>query len=256
MDEKAHRLVLDIGNSRMKLGLFHGGCLVRQAAVSNGDLPGVKAFLGDQQVDAVAVGTVKQEDAALADLLSSLAPMKVINGLSPAHLRNGYSTPETLGADRWANAVAASLLFPGRAVLTIALGTCVIYDLVDRAGLYRGGIISPGARMRAQAMHGSTARLPSVEPVDHPERIGVSTVGCLQAGVYHGLRSELLNTIAEIRQQHPGLVVVLTGGDGLRFARALENGIFAHPFLTLYGLYALSLFDRTAADPIAPLHGR
>jgi hypothetical protein len=40
---------------------------------------------------------------------------------------------------------------------------------------------------------------------------------------------------------------VLTGGDALRFARALESGIFAHPFLTLLGLHALSLPARLAS---------
>ena len=41
-------------------------------------------------------------------------------------------------------------------------------------------------------------------------------------------------------KESPAMAVVLTGGDGLRFARALESGIFAIPFLTLEGYHALA----------------
>lgn len=252
MHPKTDRLVLDIGNSRTKLGLFSTGRLARYAAIANGHLSRVQELVGTSPLDRVVVGSVAQEDADLMAGLQAIGPVQVVTGGSPSHLRNLYTTPSTLGADRWANAVGASLLFPGRSVLAVSLGTCTIYDLVDAQGAYHGGLISPGFRMRARAMSEFTARLPMVEPVAHPQRIGLSTMECLAAGVHHGLRAEMVTTIAEIRQQHPGLVVVLTGGDALRFARGLENGIFAHPFLTLFGLHALSLFDRPAAGAPSP----
>lgn len=253
MEPYTDRLVLDIGNSRTKLGLFSAGRLARQAVLANGDLSGIRNFLGAYAVERVVLGSVVRDDAQFWSSLGSIGEVHRITGASPSHLQNLYSTPETLGVDRWANAVGASLLFPGRAVLAISLGTCAIYDLVDSCGVYRGGIISPGFRMRARSMGEFTARLPVVEPVEDPLRIGLSTLDCLSAGVHHGLRSELKATIAEIGQQHPDLAVVLTGGDALRFARGLENGIFAHPFLTLFGLHALSLFDRPALG--APVSG-
>ena len=252
MDPHTDRLILDIGNSRTKLGLFSAGRLVRQAFVRNGDLSGVRDLLGTNSVERVVVGSVAREDAQLMVGLGAIAPVLVVTGGSPSHLRNLYTTPETLGADRWANAVGASLLFPGRTVLAISLGTCAIYDLVDGNGVYRGGIISPGFHMRAMAMGEFTARLPVVEPAEDPPGTGLSTTDCLAAGIHHGLRTELRATIGEIRQQHPDLAVVLTGGDAPRFARGLENGIFAHPFLTLFGLHAFSLFDRPTAGLPAP----
>lgn len=251
MDPHTHRLVLDTGNSRTKLGLFSNGRLTRNAMIANGDLSGVLGFLRNGTVERVVVGSVACEDKHLINGLGSIGTVQIITGESPSHLQNHYTTPETLGADRWANAVGASLVFPGRAALAISLGTCVIYDLVNAHGIYLGGIISPGFRMRARAMSEFTARLPMIEPEQDPARIGLSTTACLSAGIHHGLRAELLMTIAEIRQQHPDLAVVLTGGDALRFARGLECGIFAHPFLTLFGLYALSLYDRPVAGATA-----
>jgi type III pantothenate kinase len=249
MDPTTDRLVLDIGNSRAKLGLFSQGRLARHTAIASDDLSGIRDLLGEGTVERVVIGSVAQEDTHLMNELGSIGTVHVITGESPSHLRNLYTTPETLGADRWANAVGASLIFPGRAVLAISLGTCVTYDLVDTHGAYRGGIISPGFRMRARSMGEFTARLPVVDPAEDPPRLGLSTADCLSAGVHHGLRAEMLTTIAGIRQQHQGLAVVLTGGDAPRFARGLENGIFAHPFLTLFGLYALSLSDHPAAGP-------
>lgn len=247
MDPHTDRLVLDIGNSRTKVGLFSSGRLVRLAVVANGHLSAIREVVGSGTVGRVVVGSVAREDTNLMTGLASIGALTVVTGGSPSHLINLYLTPETLGADRWANAVGASLIFPSRAVLAISLGTCATYDLVDAGGAYLGGMISPGFRMRARAMEEFTARLPLVEPTQDPVRIGLSTEACLSAGVHHGLRAELLATIAEIGQQHAGLAVVLTGGDAPRFARGLENGIFAHPFLTLFGLHALSLFDRPAA---------
>ncbi len=247
MDQTNGRLVLDIGNSRTKLGIFVRGRLVGKTTVSNGDLPAVLQFAQGRSFDAIVVGSVVQEDTALLTGLQALAPVRMIAGTSPSHLRNGYGTPETLGADRWANAVGGSLFFPDRAVLIVSLGTCVVYDLVDAQGTYRGGLISPGLRMRARSMNAFTARLPLVEVPEVPPHVGLSTSACMAGGAHHGLRLELAGLISEWRQQHQGLAVVLTGGDALRYARALENGIFAHPSLTLVGLHALSFFDPPAA---------
>ena len=250
MEARTDRLVLDIGNTRTKLGLFANGRLVRHAVSANGDLAAIRSIAASGQVGQIVVGSVTGEDRTFLDQLASLGNVVVITGTSPSHLRSAYTTPHTLGADRWANAVGASLMFPERAVLSVSLGTCMILDLVDASGTYQGGIIAPGFGMRARALNAFTARLPLIEPPAQPMRIGRSTAECLAAGVHHGLRAELSGTIAEIRQQHGDLAVVVTGGDAVRFARALENGIFAHPFLTLHGLHALSLFDRQA--PPAP----
>lgn len=255
------RLVLDIGNSRVKGGLFRHGHLLRQATFPARDAAALAAFLAGHGPAAVVVGSVAAPDAAFVEALRVIAPVIEVTGETPyadagragarRGMRSAYRTPGTLGVDRWANAVAASLLFPGRPALAISLGTCVIYDLVSAEGEHLGGLISPGFRMRARAMGEFTARLPVVDPPEDPPFIGTSTEECLASGTHHGLRAELAHFIALLRQQYPGLAVVLTGGDALRFARALESGIFAHPFLTLLGLHALSLPDNLASSPAA-----
>ena len=240
-------LVLDIGNSRTKLALFAGGKLLRAGVAANGDAAAITAFVGTERIARIALGSVAREDAMLLEQLGSIAPVTIITGATASPLHNAYSSPTTLGVDRLANAVGAARMFPGRAVLAIDLGTCVTYDVVDANGAYCGGIISPGLRMRAQAMHAYSARLPEVDPAENTPLIGRDSDESLSSGAHHGLRAELKALIAEIGQQHADLAVVLTGGDAPRFERALENGIFAHPYLTLLGLHAILEHTTSAA---------
>lgn len=235
----SRHLVLDIGNSRTKAGLFRDRRLLRTASVPNEDVQALRSFLSADAVDHIACGSVAAEAPAFVQALQTLAPLTLLRGDSPAPITNAYASPLTLGVDRLANAVAAWSLFPGRAVLAVDLGTCITYDLVSRYGAFIGGIISPGFSMRAKAMHAFSARLPEVEAPEGTPLMGTTTDECLSSGTHHGVRLELRAVIAELGQQHPDLAVVLTGGDAPRFARALENGIFAHPFLTLLGLHAL-----------------
>lgn len=244
-------LVLDIGNSRTKAGLFSRGRLLRTAFLPNGEASAVKDLLSGEVVSRICCGSVAAANTDYMRALETIAPVTLLRGDSPGPITNSYDSPTTLGVDRWANAVAAASLFPGRAVLAVDLGTCITYDLITRARGFVGGIISPGLRMRARAMHAFSARLPEVEAPEDAPLIGASTTECLASGVHHGIRAEMRQVIAELEQQHPDMAVVLTGGDAPRFARALENGIFAHPYLTLLGLHALLVH----AHPYTPAGG-
>lgn len=189
-------------------------------------------------------GSTARPDDALRRFLGGLAPALEITGASEAPIRNGYGTRPTLGADRLANATAALRRFPGRPSLVIDLGTCVTYDVCEVDGSYAGGAISPGLRMRAQAMNAYSARLPLVEPGASPELLGTTTQHGLEAGVHYGLLGEVEGFIRRYGQGRPQMAVLLTGGDAPRIARALESGIFALPLLTLEGYHALLLHHR------------
>ena len=245
-------LVVDVGNTRMKLGLFVRGRLLGHRVAAQGDIAAVGQLLGGSQLDRVALGSVGSPDPKLLDALRRLAPVTEITGTTPAPVRSLYISRNTLGVDRLANVVGAALLFPRRVVLAIDLGSCATYDLVDELTVHRGGIIAPGLRMRARAMHAYSARLPEVVPPDDPDLIGTNTANCLESGVHHGMLMELQGHIASFRQQHRGMAVVITGGDAPRFAKALKSGIFAHPTLTLLGLHALLHYDPDHGPPSSP----
>jgi type III pantothenate kinase len=82
--------------------------------------------------------------------------------------------------------------------------------------------------------------------------MGTGTASSLASGAFHGLLMEVWGFIAHFTAQHPGLAVVIGGGDALRFATALKSGIFAHPSLTLIGLHALLHYDPRRAAAARP----
>lgn len=245
-------LVLDVGNSRTKLGLFQQDRLVTRGSTANGDMAAVRAFVADRVLRGIALGSTAAPDEGFVHALGVLAPVLVITGTTPAPVRSRYATPLTLGADRLANVVAAVRRFPGRPVLVLDLGTCVTYDLCQADGTYQGGGISPGMHMRARAMNAYSARLPLIEPVGSPALLGTDTEASLAAGIHFGMLGELEGLIRRVGQQVADLAVVLTGGDALRFVRGLESGIFALPQLTLEGYHALLAHNRTLGGYPAP----
>lgn len=232
-------LVLDIGNTRTKAALFVAGAIVRHGMLVGNDGAALRSWLGGDRPMRVALASSGNEDPSLLACAQQLAPLTRITGQSPGPLASAYTTPHTLGTDRLANSVAAWRMFPQRVSMAIDLGTCITYDVVDEGGTYRGGAISPGLRMRAEAMHQHTARLPMVELEGVPGLLGTDTEGALRSGTFHGVLAELHGFTRACRQQWPHMAVVLTGGDAPLFVAALGTRIFADPLLTLRGLHAL-----------------
>lgn len=248
--EGSFDLVLDIGNSSTKAALFQGHHLCRVERVPHTAPAGLVELLGRVGPARIALGSVASEALLDLEMLKAVAPVHVITTTGPLPIHSAYTTQASLGVDRIANAVAASKAFPGRAVLAVDAGTCITYDLVDASGTYLGGAISPGMTMRGKAMHAFSARLPLVQVPAVPALLGMSTGESLASGMHHGVRAEVLGMVHAFGEYHPGMAVILTGGDAPRFAAALKFGIFADPSLTLRGLHAILLHQ--AGPPPAP----
>jgi type III pantothenate kinase len=160
-----------------------------------------------------------------------------------------YETPETLGSDRLANAAAAVFLFQDRPTLIVDCGTCITLTLVSKKKLM-GGSISPGMRMRFEALHHFTGRLPLLETVyPIPDyTLGKTTSESIYSGVCNGIVGEIDHLITIYCKEFRGLNVVLTGGDSMYFAPRLKSPIFAEPNLTLIGLNEIFLYRHRGAD--------
>lgn len=251
MDSRTLDLVLDVGNTRTKLATFRGERIGERRTIATGDLAALVAAMRGVQPARIAVGSVAALDEHMLEHLRALAPTLVITGSTPTPLRSAYTTLDTLGVDRMANAVGAAAMFTGRAVLAVDMGTCITYDLVHADGTYAGGAIAPGLRMRSKAMHTYSARLPEVHVTTPPSHWGTSTDQALQAGIHYGILGELQGFIQSATHHTANCAVVLTGGDAVHFARACKSGIFAHPFLTLEGLRLILLHHYRGPDRAA-----
>jgi type III pantothenate kinase len=229
-------LVIDIGNTLLKAGVFDGDELVFTEAVSTTDLPRLLGNLGQFPIQKSILSTVAGVPDLLDKWLIGKGNLVVLDENTPLPIVNAYQTPATLGRDRLANACGAKHLFPNDSVLVIDAGTCLKLDLVTGNNEYLGGSIGPGLSMRFRALHTDTARLPLLEPAGFPELTGRDTVGSIQSGVVNGMVAEIEGLVAQYQQIYPRLMLVITGGDAPFFLNQLKSRIFAAPNLTLTGL--------------------
>ena len=235
-----HTLALDIGNTAVKAGAFDGPLLREMTAGLTAAQ--VRELVQRWQPQHVVVASVAEAAVLVVEDLRDLVPGEIL-AFSPATtlvpLRNAYATPHSLGADRLAAAVGAAKLRPGRDTLVIDAGTALKFDLVTADETYHGGSIAPGLRMRLQALHAFTGRLPLLElpPADATvSLVGDSTSRSLLSGVVNGTVAEIEGLLTLYQQRHPGLGVVLTGGDAVFLAARLPKCIFVVPELVLLGL--------------------
>ena len=231
-------LVIDIGNSRTKTAIFSDGELVGSTIVDtiSQELP---EDLKRQfpAIDWVILSSVTGSNPLINSQLQTTFPhLLEFSSITPLPIRNDYQTPETLGLDRLAAAVGANYLFPKKDLLVIDAGTAITFDLVKSNGTFAGGNISPGLSSRFKALHEFTRQLPLLDASEEPPEIGQTTHDAIRAGVIGGLTFEIDGTIDYLRQRHPGLEVVLTGGDARYFERRLKNPIFVKSEITLIGL--------------------
>ncbi len=238
MNLKMPLAALDIGNTLGKVGIFENDQLVKVLyAKQEEEYAQLLAEAGVETLIMANVGKKKQ----LAEFLNTKGfEVKVFDHTVTVPLKNLYQTPTTLGADRMAAAVGASVLFPSTNALVIDIGTCITYEMVTRKGEYLGGNIVPGMQLRLDAMNHYTANLPKVAPAQEvPALVGQSTITCMQSGVFHGLVAEINGMIEAYSSQFDQLRVLTCGGDAIFFESLIKRPIFATQNLVLLGLYAI-----------------
>lgn len=235
-------LVIDVGNTDCKFGVFDGGELQCTDRFTRNDLAPLENAIRGCAVSRCMVSAVAEVPAGLFSLVDKRL-VTFLDEYTLIPIRNAYATPHSLGKDRLANACAAFQMFPGQPVLSIDAGTCLKFDFVDAEGTYRGGAISPGLRMRYKALHEGTAALPLLAPVHEFPLIGSDTASSIHAGVLNGLLWEVEGVGGEYREKFPNLQIIVTGGDHQFLLNRLKSSIFAAPSLTLQGLNAILEFQ-------------
>lgn len=246
-------LAIDVGNTQSTLGLFdQGGTLVHgwRMATSVRDTSDSlharlwayfqKDGLDLACVDAAGVASVVPalERAWRHCLRSHLGEEPLVLGPGVEHgMPVRMPDPRQVGADRIANAVAARKTY-GAPVIVVDFGTATNIDVVDADGAYRGGAISPGLMLSAEALFSRAAKLASVS-VEVPERaLGDSTEHALQSGLVIGAAAQAEGLVARIRAElgEPDATVVGTGGLARTVAAATDLFDAVDPDLTLRGI--------------------
>jgi type III pantothenate kinase len=238
-------LCIDIGNTRTKVGLFHGEKLLETfIIVEEQHRVRIEALTNELDFDRILISSVRNLNQEPYKALLYKKGVIVANHTMKTPLSLKYETPETLGLDRIFAAIGAQQMFPGYSTLSIDAGTCITYDICDANSNYIGGAISPGIKMRLKALNAFTDKLPDLEIIETPVTIGTSTTSSMQMGSKEGAIYEMDGFITHFRRRFGDLKVILTGGDTSFFEQALENAIFAAPNLVLQGMNSVLLFNK------------
>ena len=149
--------------------------------------------------------------------------------------------PQSVGADRAVNAVAAQELESGDKIV-ISFGTATTFDYIGPDGSYRGGSIAPGVNLSLDALYAAAAMLPriAIEPPPNESVIGTTTVGQMQIGIYWGYVAMIEGMIARMKAEIGVPVkVIATGGLAILFQQHGHLFDRVEPDLTLRGLALL-----------------
>lgn len=231
-------LIIDIGNTCVKLVAFDGNKVVTEKRCDKDDVASLQEFCKEYTFSNGIYSTVSDISDEYKRALRSLPfeMLEFLSGITRVPIINLYKTPTTLGTDRLAAAVGANMLQPGRDLLIIDIGTCVTFDFVSAAGEYRGGNISPGPTMRLKALNDYTARLPLVSRKGEVPEMGVNTETAIRSGVMNGIKYEIEGYIKSFLAKYPQLYVYLTGGVHLNLEFSKNLPIFADDFIVPKGL--------------------
>jgi type III pantothenate kinase len=238
-------LLIDIGNTRVHVALAGASGLKRKHEWPTGlwreEAGGMALdrWVGAAEITGVSLASVVPSIAAKVCRFAEKQWRCPVLVLSARHLKGmpiDYPKPESIGADRLANALAAMSL-KGAPVLAIDAGTAVTFDVVDRRGHFVGGVIAPGRGLLASVLHDHTALLPQVRFRQVSRAIGRSTQEAMLIGSSHGWLGLVRHIVLGIRNEFDGqLPVIVTGGDARWLLSQLPDLGTEVPDLTFEGL--------------------
>lgn len=242
-------LAIDIGNTRTTYALMREMTVVAQDHTPSGRTTFRRALdvirklcntVARDEITAVGIASVVP---LLTDLCRNASAE--ITGRTPivvshqsAGLKTGYLAPETIGADRLCNAIAAYHAVSGAAIV-IDCGTAVTLDCIASDGAFLGGAILPGYRSASRALSNITAQLPEIELLAPTAAVGTSTDECLRSGIVFGTTAAIEGLLGRMIFETYGdsfPALIATGGHAELFATTTSLTVQVMPDLVLQGV--------------------
>lgn len=243
-----NQLLVDIGNSRLKWMLYDEQNIQSGALELSAD--DFAAKINDQWHDLQPDSVVFCSVANKEDTNDVFGWIKnnwqcPVNHICASDkfmgVKNAYSEPAQLGADRWATLIAARELVTG-AVCIVDCGTAITVDGMDASGQHIGGAIIPGSILQKKMLKEGTAMKGWQE---NPDRkmltLPISdTATAVEYGASYGIAGAIDRLIVEFSQQlGDNMIVLLTGGAAPEIADLLKSDYRLEKDLVLLGLSLL-----------------
>jgi len=218
-----HLLTLAVGNTRTRVGLFHGRDLNDPVSILNSDFAAiakrVDELLENERDVPIVIASVNNP---IADRIETL--MKERAGEDVYRIGRDLGIPmkhalddeSTVGHDRLLNCLGAYSRAK-QACIVIDAGTAITVDFVDGEGTFQGGVIAPGLNLMLKALHDNTAALPQIA-FEMPDMkrgpFGKDTKHAMRLGVLNAARG-VARMMIDLYADHYGAYpqIVATGGD-------------------------------------------
>ena len=237
-------IVIDIGNTSTSVGLYDSGKVSCISAIRGGiadvsaaDLALKKAG-GADAGGAIIASVVPRDTPEWVWLLKRVYDIdaEILTFNTPMPIGIDYPKPETIGADRLANACGAFVRYGSPAIIA-DFGTALTFDILDRRNKYYGGVIAPGLPLMTDYLHEKTALLPKVELGGKIQPIGRSTEEAMKIGALIGHRGMVRESVSYLSKSRGSGEIRLCATGG--YARWALDGA-GLPFhidqdLTLFG---------------------
>jgi len=197
-------------------------------------------------VTEVIIGTVVPRALHNLEVLSQkyfgVEPLVAGQGEAAWPMALDVDEPQSVGADRALNVIAAHAKHPGD-LIVIDFGTATTFDVVDFSGAYKGGIIAPGINLSLDALVSAAAKLPRIAiaaPQDESV-VGRTTETQMLIGVYWGYVAMIEGLVARLKAEIGRPVTVIsTGGLAVLFDEQTDVFDVIEPDLTIQGLALLA----------------
>lgn len=259
-------LCLDLGNTRLKWGLFDAKhTLVEAGACLHADIETAPFYLWNECSKAILASVAKE--SVTEQLLKMLKRLELtvhqVHVLPNMYgLQNTYDNIQQLGIDRWAAAVGAWQLMQ-EACVVVNAGTAVTIDAIAPLHLsapqadYLGGYILPGLKMMQTRLSQGTAQIGDTLALAKTTPFPKNTNDAVQLGAYAAICGAIQHMVAQL-SQHTGQAVsiIVTGGDAkvihaMLLAPSLQMAAVAKQVLmvdnlVLHGILWLDLESETA----------
>ena len=229
-------LTIDRGNTATKAVVWEGRRAIWQQSYPDAVREDFCNIVEKYSPECAILCTVTDGNEFILETLTELLGeenVKVLTREMPIPMEIDYSTPETLGADRVAAAVGATVINPGKTSLVVDIGTAITYDVVTADCHFRGGNIAPGIGMRLRALNAYTSRLPLIDRKGETPLWGESTDTAMRSGAVNGVIGEILYYMSQLPAD---TTLILTGGWGTDMAKLLPIKAVAKPCLVSIGL--------------------
>ncbi len=248
------KLLIDVGNSRVKWGLLDQpwqwrarGTVTTEAILVKGKGLDIPEHLKPEAIAIASVGGAAKERElqGWCEEHFCLTPWFARSEPAFGAIQNAYRKTGALGVDRWLAMIACrDAIESGFCV--VDCGSAITLDVVAAGGQHLGGHILPGLKLMHSSLLGETGQIAdSWQMDDRPDEgtlLGTNTRQAVELGALSAAIGYLEAILRQLRQHYAVGRFFITGGDGPRLQSLITSvpglELELDPDLVLKGLFA------------------